>query len=102
MNRCERSRPKFVVSNVAFKRAVDWRQSTGLLGWVAFVLDDGLAVDGVTVRRTACGVLALSFPARTDAGGRRHPILRPLDEETRRDIESQVFASLAIGEEEAR
>ena len=100
MNCSERPRPRFVISNVSFSHAAEWRRSTGLLGWVTFILDGCLAVDGVAVRRTTFGLLTLSFPARTDAGGRRHPIVRPLDEETRRDIESQVFSSLGIGQEE--
>jgi hypothetical protein len=72
--------------------------ATGLLGWVSCVLQDTLRLDGLALRRTADGRLALSFPARKDARGREHPYVRPLDDRARREIEAQVFRALGIGE----
>jgi hypothetical protein len=81
-----RTAPK--VSAVEFRHAHHADQQRGLLGWASFVLDDAVLVDGVALRRTRAGRLVLSFPDR------RHPRLRPVDDEARRAIERQVFAAL--------
>ena len=97
MSRARRSRRAPVVSGVDFTPAGATAQATGLLGWVAFAIDGSMALDGVTVRRTARGVLALSFPERSDSRGRRrHPVVRPLDNEARLEIQAQVLAQLGL------
>jgi DNA-binding cell septation regulator SpoVG len=70
----------------------------GLIGWVAFTLIGAVRVDGIALRRSLAGDLILSFPERTDGGGRRHPILRPIDDRTRREIERQVLTALRLEE----
>lgn len=74
-------------------RASDQESRTGLLGYVSVFLGD-LVVDGITLRRTAEGRLALSFPARTDRAGRRHPYVRPIDDEARQAIERKILSEL--------
>ena len=68
----------------------------GLLGWIACVLNQGVRLDGITLRRTADGRLTLSFPERRDATGGRHPYFRPCDEEARRVLEGQIFGALGL------
>ena len=82
------------VSNLRFAASQKGEVVTGLLGWVRFRLDGRLQLDGVAVRRTRGGELALSFPARVDRHGRRHPYIRPLNDVTRKEIERQVFRQL--------
>ena len=81
-------------------RVVSWVKASeadvrrGLLGFVS--IEYGLLVlDGIVVRRTAEGRITLSFPARTDRGGRRHPYLRPRDDDARRRIETAILGRLA-------
>ena len=88
---------KPLVSDVRLARPSARDRDAGLLGFVSFLLDGMIRIDGVTVRRTADGRQALSFPARRDRDGRDHPYLRPVDDRTRRAIEAQVFASLGLG-----
>jgi hypothetical protein len=64
-----------------------------LLGYLA-VSYGALLLDGITLRRTAEGRFALSFPARTDRAGRRHAYVRPADDEARRAIENTILAQL--------
>ena len=90
------------VSEIRFHRAADQDVGTGLLAYVSFLLDGRIRLDGVTVRRTRDGDLTLVFPERRDSAGRRHPLVRPLDNETRRAIEQQVFAALQPTSEESR
>ena len=66
----------------------------GLIGWLSLEIERSLVLDGITVRRTRGGDLTLSFPERRDSNGRRHPLIRPLDDHARRDIERQVFKAL--------
>ena len=89
------------ITDVRFLAARPDQISTGLLGWVSLVVNVRLRLDGIALRRTADGRLALSFPARRDAAGRQHSYVRPLDDRTRREIEHQVFAALQL-EEAAR
>src|SRR5262245_36568163 len=76
--------------------------ASGLVAWLVITLNGVVRVDGLTLRRTLSGRPSLSFPARTDASGQQHPIFRPLDDETRRDIEGQVFARLGIDQDRRR
>lgn len=66
----------------------------GLLGFVSFLIDGWLRVDGVAVRRKLDGELTLSWPARTDREGKRHPYMRPIDDASRRAVEDAVFAEI--------
>ncbi len=70
----------------------------GLIGFLSLVVGD-LIVDNVTLRRTLDGRYSLSWPARTDRHGKKHPSVRPVSDEARRSIERQVFAELAQREE---
>ncbi|MBI5433298.1 MAG: hypothetical protein HZA52_10755 [Planctomycetes bacterium] len=83
------------VTDVAFKLAPDHARARGFLGWVRFSIDGRLGLDGVAVRKTASGRLALAFPERTDKYGRAYAVVRPLDDRTRIAIEVQVFDALA-------
>lgn len=89
------------ITDVRFAEAPDGQQRFGLLGYVRFVLADAVAVDGVALRRTREGRLALSFPVRHDARGRQHAVVRPIDDVSRRAIEAQVFAALNLQQETA-
>lgn len=90
------------ISQVRLVRAAPADMATGLLGWVSLVLGDLLRLDGLTLRRTSNGLLTLSFPARRDASGRQHAIVRPIDDAVRREIEEAVFAALGIEQETQR
>lgn len=71
---------------------------SGLLGWIALTLNGCVRLDGLTLRRTLKDRLALSFPARMGRSGSKHPLVRPLDDETRVEIERQVFEALGLAE----
>ena len=81
----------------AWTRGTDDDRRQGLLGYIALEFGQ-LALDGVTVHKTAEGRLTLSFPSRTDRAGRRHPFIRPLHDEARREFEAAVLC--ALGERE--
>ena len=70
---------------------------SGLLGYLSIFYGD-LVID-VTVRRTAEGRLALSFPERRDKHGRRHSVVRPIDDAARREIEAAVFGQATLASE---
>ena len=80
-----------------FTAANRMEMKTGLLGWIAFTINDTLRVDGTTLRRTADGRFALSFPKKTSRDGRKHSIVWPISEPARQDLESQVFEALNLG-----
>lgn len=65
-------------------------ERSGLLGWLSIHYGD-LVVDGVAVRRTAAGRMALSFPERVSKKGQRHSIVAPINAEAREAIETEVF-----------
>jgi hypothetical protein len=82
------------ISGLRFSPAKRDESATGLLGWCSFLLNGCVHIDGVAVRRTTRGSLALSWPTRTDGRGRQHPLLRPIDDAARRNLEAQVLAAL--------
>ncbi len=84
------------VSAVRFVAASASDIRSGLLGWIALTLNNSLRLDGLTLRRTRDGRLALSFPERRDLAGGSHHYMRPLNDAARRAIEAQVFAALGL------
>jgi hypothetical protein len=84
-----------VVTRLRFSRASQADIQRGLLGYIAVVVNDALAIDGITLRRTAGGRVALSYPARRDTANRQHALIRPLDR-VRSEFECQIFAALAL------
>jgi hypothetical protein len=84
------------LSQLRFTPAASRFRASGLLGWLSFVLHGVLRVDGVAVRRTRDGRLSLSFPERVAHDGKRHPIVRPLDDRSRAAVENAVIAALEI------
>lgn len=66
---------------------------SGLLGYLS-VSYGTLVLDGLVLRRTADGRLAISFPARTDRAGRRHSYIRPADDQARIAIEREILGQL--------
>jgi len=89
--------PDLRISGLRFAPAALQDSALGLLGFASFLLNDRVRVDGVVVRKTLDGRLTLAWPARTDANGRRHQYLRPIDDSTRLDLEAQVLAALGLG-----
>ena len=78
---------------LSYVRATDVEERSGLLGYLR-VASGSLVVEGVTLRRTATGRFALSFPERTDSRGRRHAIVRPVDQAARESIERELLGQL--------
>lgn len=79
-------------------RASDADRLTGLLGYLSIDYGD-LLLDGVVLRRTADGRYALSWPARTDRAGRRHPYIRPESDYVRQEIERELLWQLGERED---
>lgn len=82
------------ITGITFTPATDWHRQSGLLGFIRCVVDGRLVLDGITLRRTLQNRLTLSFPEREDGVGRRHPIIRPIDDEARLQIEAAIIGSL--------
>ena len=66
---------------------------SGLLGYLS-VTYGNLVLDGITLRRTAAGRFALSFPVRVDRAGKRHSYIRPVDDAARKAVEAQLLGQL--------
>lgn len=81
---------------LSYVRATDAEERSGLIGYLR-VASGSLVIDGVTLRRTAAGRFALSFPERTDRSGRRHAIVRPVDQAAREAIERELLGQLGQG-----
>ena len=84
------------VTEVRFVPAEPRDRQRGLLGYVSFLLDGRIRVDGVVLRRTRAGELRLAFPARRDNRGTEHPYLHPVDTATREALEAAVFEALGL------
>ena len=87
-------RDSVTISEIRFQAASRSERETGHLGWATFVIEGSLKVGSVSVRRRLDGSLALSFPTRRARTGVQHPILAPISEQVRADIEGQVLSAL--------
>ena len=79
-------------------RGSDAEIRTGLIGYVS-VEFGGLVLDGIVVRKTTDGRFTLSFPARTDRAGRKHPYIRPVSDQVRKEIEDDLLWQLGERED---
>ena len=50
-------------------------------------------IDGITVRRTRAGKLAISYPKRTAGDGTAHAYFLPTDPEVRAALEGEILAA---------
>jgi len=81
------------VRDLRFTPGSDRDLATGLVGYLSLVLGD-LRLDGLTLRRNRAGGLTLSYPARTDRLGRKHPLVAPVDEQVRAELEREILDQL--------
>ena len=83
------------VESVTMRAASADDQATGLVGFVNATIN-GLIIDGVTVRRSRQSELVLGFPMHRDRHGQTHAVVRPADDQVRREITRQVLAALGL------
>lgn len=88
--------PNLKLSDVTFTPATDDNPEHGLLGFVECTFNDQLRIDGITMRHTSDGRLAISFPSRIDRHGVRHHLVRPINDAARRNIQRQILAALGV------
>ncbi len=81
------------VQSIRFTPSGAADRDRGLLGYLAFNLGE-VRIDGVALRRTLEGKLTLSYPQRSRGRGRTFPIVRPLNENARVQLEGQILNSL--------
>jgi len=79
MNKARRVK-ELEITSVKFTGASREQVMTGLLGWIAFIVNGSLRVSGVALRKTADGRLVTSSPVHVDRYGELHSCLRPIDE----------------------
>ena len=84
------------VSELRFTEASEADARTGVIGWVRFIVNEALALDGVVLRRTVDGRATLSFPARRDGRGVQRFFVRPISDEARCNLERQIFERLHL------
>ena len=80
-----------IVTNMSFILADERLRATGLLGWVKVTLANAVIVDGITLRRTAAGHLALTWPRKPNG----HPVATPVNSEARTKIEAAIRKAVA-------
>jgi len=71
-------------------------RAKGLVGFVTLTLNDLLILDGIGLRHSTRGELVLMFPERMDRHGRKHALVRPIDDAARRVITLAVLAALGL------
>ncbi len=84
------------ISDVRLTATTRENREQGLLGFISLTIDNGLRIDGLTLRRTLEGELTLSYPARRDRDGREHPYIRPTGESAGRQIQEEVLTQLGL------
>ena len=90
------------VTGIRYTPAPEHLHRTGVMGWASFLLDGGVRISGVAVRRTARGTFTLSYPCCDRGFAQRWHYAHPVDDQTRVAIEEQVLAALGLDRELAR
>ncbi len=87
-------RHEVLISDIRFTPASAALRATGLRGWAMCRIDGRWELDGLTVRRSPGGGHELRFPSKTDGKGIDRPYVRPITQEVREAVESQVLQVL--------
>jgi len=82
------------VSHVRFAFAGDDDALEGLVGFIAFRLDDLLEVACVALRVTRRGEIAFTWPEKPDSRGKTRTVARPATDEARLALEGALSAAL--------
>jgi DNA-binding cell septation regulator SpoVG len=90
------------LTEITISPASERDADTGLLAFLALELDGLVQVDGIALRMTEQGLLALSFPSRTSRRGTKHSLVRPRDQAARAAIERTILTALGIRQESQR
>ena len=69
--------PPILITDVRFVAGSIEDVRAGLLGYIRCVINDSLVADGICVRRTLAGELAVAFPNRKDRQGKLIYMLVP-------------------------
>lgn len=85
------SRVKLTFSSLSDKKG-------GLLGFLSVVLNDSLVLDGLALRKTRYGKLTISYPTRVDNHGVKHFLIKPINDEVRRELELQILSNFRLEE----
>ena len=86
-------------SKIRFVPASEGDQQRGLLAYVCVVLGP-YKIDGIAVRRTLKGKLAISYPTRNARSGTAHPVFLPTDPDVRGALEEEIIAAYLQHEED--
>ena len=86
--------PSPTIRVLSYVRGTAAERRTGLIAFLSVEYGD-LIVDSLVLRRTEDGRYALSFPAKSDRSGTRHPYYRPIDHRARVAIERAILDQLA-------
>ncbi len=78
------------VTDLKFTVADAAHQATGILGWIRVTLAGAVVVDGITLRRSLDGILAITWPRK--ANGR--PVASPASTEARKRIENAILEAV--------
>ena len=82
------------ITNVTWSPAPERDVRRGLLGWTSCHFGDLIRIDGIAIRRTRDGRLVLSFPARRDRHGNDHPVVSPIGDQARIQLEGAILSAL--------
>jgi DNA-binding cell septation regulator SpoVG len=82
------------VTDVRLRTPSATDRARGVAVFASVVVDGRWEFDGLSVRRAPDGDHLLTFPRRSDSKRRERPFVRPLDEVTRRAVETAVLAEL--------
>ena len=85
-------RPLPPVGDIRFSAASRSESRSGLLAY-ARVEVGPFRLDGICVRRTRGGRLAVVYPSRPGADGRKHTLFLPTDRSVREAMERMIIAA---------
>ncbi len=86
--------PELHVSRVRLTRGSARDKERGLVGYIRFLLNGWLQLDGLTLRRRAEGGHAISYPLRKRCGDQEHHVVYPIDERARGRLDALLLEAL--------
>ena len=73
------ARAENLITDISLTPSTPEEVREGIAAWIRCVIGGLIVIDGIPLRCTRDGQLAITFPACADATTRRHPFIRPTD-----------------------
>ncbi len=83
------------ITEIKFRMSED----SGLLAWASCVLEDGMFLNNIAIRKKYDGSIYLNFPRYKSGSGNEYAYFKPINAEVYQEIKTALLNALGVDDE---